>query len=111
MSTIDIQTIKTIVKEVHENPTGAGIRYSEFEQNYPNLFAAALEPTFDLSILDFMLMKLGNVSNVDTQNTASEEVGQMLFDKYVAPVVPGTDGAPEAVEITEEEPAPEEIVP
>ena len=63
-------------------------RYNDVETKYPTLFSCAIQQTFDLEILRYMIQRLEQIDkNNVTQNTASEEVGTMLFQKYVQPHV------------------------
>lgn len=62
--------------------------YPEFEKKYPHLFKMSCETIIDKTILDFMLLKLDKIRNNNmTQNDASIDVGQVLFDKYIDPKI------------------------
>ncbi len=62
--------------------------YPEFEKKYPHLFKMSCETIIDNNILNFMLSKLNNIKNNNiTQNDASIDVGQILFDKYIDPKI------------------------
>lgn len=56
--------------------------HPEFKQKYPLLFSCAVEPRFDMQNLEYMLQQLATMRD---QTKASEQVGTMLFDKYVQP--------------------------
>lgn len=65
----------------------AGI-YSHFKSKYPLLFDMCCDPKFDIEILKYMLETMQKVSAGDiSTNDSDVEVGQKLFDHYVASVV------------------------
>lgn len=64
-------------------------RHAEFAERYPALFEMVCQPTFDMGRLNYMLNMREKVIQQDrTIDDASKEVGQVLFDEYVKPVLP-----------------------
>jgi hypothetical protein len=63
-------------------------KYPEFAEKYPTLFGMCCDPNSDISKLDYLLNMLKNIqTDRMTQHVASVNVGQILFDEYVKPVV------------------------
>jgi hypothetical protein len=63
-------------------------KYPEFVDRYPALFGTACEPGFDYNRFLYMMGMLDKVTTrQSTLDDASKEVGQALFDQYVAPVI------------------------
>jgi hypothetical protein len=58
-----------------------------FVTQYPTLFQAAVEPSFDEKKLNFMLEVLDKMAGGMTQHQASVIVGQKLVDSYVKPMI------------------------
>lgn len=66
--------------------------YSNFKKQYPILFEMCCSPNFDINILTYMIEKMKEVQNGENSfEETSKEVGQEMFDKYVAPHVPKKD--------------------
>jgi hypothetical protein len=64
-------------------------RHPDFAERYPALFLMACEPNFDMRKLSFMLDMMSKIDKQETTlDAASKEVGQTLFDEYVAPILP-----------------------
>lgn len=88
--------IKEIIEEIQnsnniDKETYFKNKYSDFEKKYPHLFKMACETRIDKNILKFMLSKLDNIrTNITTQNEASIDVGQILFDKFIDPKINNT---------------------
>ena len=63
-------------------------KYPFFAERYVALLATSCSPGFDYARFRYMMSLRDKVtSNVRTLEDASKEVGQVLFDQYVAPVV------------------------
>lgn len=61
-------------------------KYPDLKSKYPILYDSAVSQKFDMKNFQFMIDKLQTMKdNKISQNTASEHVGTMLFDKYVGP--------------------------
>jgi len=65
----------------------AGI-YENFRTKYPTLYSMCCDPTCDIKVLRYMLNVMSDVhKGSKTSEQADVEIGQSLFDKYVATVV------------------------
>jgi hypothetical protein len=64
-------------------------KYKVFKQNYPILFEKACgAEKIDENMLQLMFNMVAKISNKETtQYDASVVVGQVLYDKYVDPVI------------------------
>ena len=62
--------------------------FGNFKERYPMLYDMCCEPDFDMATLEYMtnMMRKINAGHLNDQE-ASVEVGQRMFDKYVAPLV------------------------
>jgi hypothetical protein len=61
-------------------------KFPDFKSKYPILYDSAVSQKFDMQNFKFMIEQLQIMKdNKISQNTASEHVGTMLFDKYVGP--------------------------
>ena len=86
--------IKTIVDEILAY-TGSADRksvfskkYAYFVDRYPVLFNTACEPGFDYNRFMYMMNMLDKVAKKQfSVDDASKEVGQALYDQYVAPTI------------------------
>jgi hypothetical protein len=69
-----------------------GARYANFKQRYPVLFEMACrKEKIDENMLQMMLAMASRIStNEVTQYDASAQVGQVLYNKYIDPIV-GTE--------------------
>lgn len=87
--------IIAIVNEIREFTGTAEARAMYFTKKYPFfveryaiLFAASCSPSFDYTRFRYMMSLRDQVtSNKKTLDDASKEVGQVLFDQYVVPIV------------------------
>ena len=79
-----IQDSKVINKEEHFSE-----KYSTFKKNYPVLFKVSCQDEkIDDNMLGLMLEKLSDIkTNNISQHEASVNVGKLLFEKYVEPIV------------------------
>lgn len=66
-----------------------GQKYANFKQRYPILFEVACrKEKIDENMLQMMLAMASRVStNEVTQFDASAQVGQVLYDKYIDPIL------------------------
>jgi len=58
-----------------------------FVTQYPTLFQYAVEPHFDYKQFEKMLAMLNKMGGGLSQHQASVQVGQILVDKYVKPML------------------------
>ena len=73
---------------VIDKPTHFANIYSHFKSKYPLLFDMCCDPKFEIDILKYMLEKMQMISSGEiSTNDSDVEVGQKLFDHYVASVV------------------------
>lgn len=64
------------------------LKYSEFADRYPTLYALALQKNLDPAKLEMMLGMFSRISGGEmTYEDASKDVGQRLFDEFVKPLV------------------------
>lgn len=67
-------------------------KHSEFAKRYPKLFAFALDDSFDLKYLDFMLAQLKNLeAKTNVTDEVLKEADKIVYEKlsadYVTPVL------------------------
>ena len=61
-------------------------QYSDFKKSYPHLFAMACTKTMNMTMLTMMLDMIEKMQrNETTNNEASVQVGQQLFNAFVDP--------------------------
>lgn len=64
-------------------------KHYDFAERLPALFDMACQPNFDMQKLMYMLQMRDQIlNNQTTLEDASKDVGQTLFNEYVAPVLP-----------------------
>ena len=64
------------------------IVYEDFYLKYPALFSKIIDGTLEKNQFNFMLNMLGKVKNEElSDHDASVQVGQVLVDKYVKPLI------------------------
>lgn len=87
-----------IVKFIQESPIKNkeevfGEKYSNFKQQYPILFEVACrKEKIDENMLQMMIAMASKIStNEVTQFDASAQVGQILYNKYVEPIIGSQD--------------------
>lgn len=89
------EEIKSIVNEISkakmtqkERMVYYEKKYPEFSKNYSMLFNMACEPGFELERFEYMMnMRDRIINKEETLDSASTKVGQVLFDKFVKPVI------------------------
>jgi hypothetical protein len=86
--------VKRIVEYIQKSPIENkeevfGEKYKNFKANYPVLFAVACKKEkIDKNMFDMMLNKLEEINSKSiTQHEASVEVGQILYNRFVDPVI------------------------
>lgn len=90
---MDPTIIKSIIEDIqHSSRKDKELyfkqKYNEFSEKYPMIFKLSCDSKIDMKNLDFMLSMLSKMNNKEmTQDDASVKVGQMLYDKYVDPVI------------------------
>jgi hypothetical protein len=63
-------------------------KYPFFTESFPTLFSMACAPGFDYPRFKYMMSLRDAIhSQRRTLDDASKEVGQVLYDEYVAPIV------------------------
>lgn len=66
-------------------------KYADFVVKFPRLFDAALEPSFPMSFLEFMLQQRDGLYQQDLNKATVEAADKFVYDKlretYVTPVV------------------------
>lgn len=93
MDAEELERVKVIVDKVRQSNVSNKASYfantyANFRKKYPMLYDMICSSTCDDNMLNYMLSMLEKVSNGQhTNDSASVEVGQTLFDKYVASVV------------------------
>lgn len=93
MNSAQREMITRIVKNILESDEANkeevfGVKYPNFKDKYPVLFQCACDGKLDMNNLNFMLSVLGRMDQEGvSQYDASAEVGQMLYTKYVEPMV------------------------
>ena len=90
---MQIDEIKSIIEEIKSSKIKNKYevfekKYNNFKSKYPVLFEKACDDKFDISNIYMMLKMLEGIQNNEqSQFDASAVVGQMLYDKYVAPKI------------------------
>lgn len=87
--------IMRIVYEIQADPSTETVRfnkyktrYADFATRYPNLFMSCCAPDFDINRLEYMLRMKNAVDNRRiTQEAASAQIGEKMFNQYVKPIV------------------------
>lgn len=85
------EDIKNIVKAIQDSKARDKAKhfatiFSEFKTKYPVLYDKACSDSLDDKTLQFMLQMLQKVQTQEkSQFDASAFVGQMLYDKFIAP--------------------------
>lgn len=61
-------------------------RYPEFAERFPHLFQMVFDPEFNMERFEYMIRLRNDIqSNRTTFENASKEVGQHMFNEYIAP--------------------------
>lgn len=87
---MDSQDILTIVEDITKSKNKNkeeyfSSKYPTFKEKYPMLFEKVCNSkNFDMKMLKFLL----NINDKNDKDDGSVIVGQHLYDKYVAPVIP-----------------------
>lgn len=84
------------IKDLTERRNHFRAKYMSFFSTHPTLFECALDKSFPLSFLDFMLdqrNKLSGTSDEETVKEADQKVYEVLQEKYFKDIkiVPPTD--------------------
>jgi hypothetical protein len=92
---MDLEAIYKIVKFIQNSPIKNkdqvfGDKYLNFKTQYPVLFEVACkDEKIDDNMLQMMLNMVSKIKREEiTQFDASASVSQVLYDKYVEPVLP-----------------------
>ena len=71
---------------VAETPAQISSRFSDYQKEFPRIFAMLLTRTYPEDVLEMMLRQLESVEDGRTsQHTASVHVGTVLVDQFVKP--------------------------
>jgi len=77
-----------VVQEIRANPTEGLKKYPWFPRQYPRLHQMCTNPSFDMNVLQQMLDAKQKIQNAEvSEHDASVEVGTLLVDKYVKPLL------------------------
>jgi len=88
-----IENILSIARTISESKVGNKAKYfskiyAQFHSEYPFLFEMCCSDRFELDNLMYMMNMMRKINQgKETEETASVEVGQHMFDRYVAPLV------------------------
>ena len=78
-----ISESKVVNKEQHFSKI-----YAHFQSTYPMLFDMCCSERFDINTLKYMMDMMHKINHgKETEESASIEVGQTIFDRYVSPIV------------------------
>lgn len=93
LSNDEIDGVLRIAKKIRDSQVSDKKTYfaeifKNFKEKYPMLYDMCCEPNFDMTTLEYMtsMMRKINAGHMDDKQ-ASVQVGQHMFDKYVAPIV------------------------
>lgn len=89
-----VEEIENYIKKKKKNMTSEEfdkdikLKYKEFNLTYPALFSKILDGTLEKKQFNYMLGMMSRVRNEElSDHDASVQVGQVLVDKYVKPLV------------------------
>ena len=73
-----------------ESPAQVSSRFSDYQKEFPRIFAILLTRSYPVDLLEMMLLQLESVEGGRTsQHNASVHVGTVLVDRYVKPDLVG----------------------
>ena len=84
---------KQMIKEVSEalksqSPAQVSSQFSDYQKNFPTLFAILLRPDYPREVLSMMIEKLELVEGGQmSQHDASVAVGSVLVNQFVKPQI------------------------
>lgn len=88
MNTAKNDELLNVVQKFHANPNNAVKKYPWFPKQYPRLYQMCTSPTFDMNMFKKILNAKEKMNKSEiSEHDASVEVGQLLVDKYVKPLV------------------------
>jgi hypothetical protein len=77
-----------------ETPAQISSRFSDYQKEFPRIFAMLLTRTYPEAVLEMMLRQLESVEDGRTsQHNASVHVGTVLVDQFVKPQLSGSPPA------------------
>ena len=82
---------RRMIREVNaalasETPAQISSRFSDYQKEFPRIFAMLITRTYPEDVLEMMLRQLESVEDGrTTQHTASVHVGTVLVDQFVKP--------------------------
>jgi hypothetical protein len=77
-----------MVQEIRADPVEGLNKYPEFPKEYPRLYQMCTNPTFDMNMFQRMLDTKQKIQNAEvSEHDGSVEVGTLLVDKYVKPLM------------------------
>ena len=75
-------------KNIEEFDKEIKVVYQDFYLKYPALFSKIIDGSLEKNQFNFMLNMMGKVKNEElSDHDASVQVGQVLVDKYVKPLI------------------------
>jgi len=73
-----------------ESPAQVSSRFSDYQKEFPRIFAMLITRTYPTDVLEMMLRQLESVEDGRTsQHNASVHVGTVLVDQFVKPQLAG----------------------
>ena len=82
---------KLIKKDYNEFFKQMKTKHSKFANELPGLFEKSVKGELNMRMMNIMLSMMSKIqSNQITEQTASVQIGQILADKYVNPVIEET---------------------
>lgn len=80
--------LRGVVQEFHADPVEGLKKYPWFLKQYPRLHHMCTNPAFDFNMFNKMLDAKQKIQNAEvSEHEASVEVGTLLVDKYVKPLL------------------------
>ena len=80
--------ILQVVREIRADPVEGLKKHPWFPERYPRLYSMCKNPAFDLNTFQKMLDAKRKIQNAElSEHDASVEVGTLLVDKYVKPLL------------------------
>ena len=74
-----------------ESPAQVSSRFSDYQKEFPRIFAMLITRTYPTDVLEMMLRQLESVEDGRTsQHNASVHVGTVLVDQFVKPQLAGS---------------------
>ena len=82
---------KLVKKNLDEFTKSMKEKHKHFFNNFPGLFDKSVKGELNMRMMNIMLSMMTKIQTRQvTEKTASEQIGQLLADKYVNPVIEQT---------------------